>query len=257
MPDVEVRGRAESRWEAGKEALKSKNLPGDKQFLVTKNVPCPRRIKDLAARDMAIDKDVEGDWVEAQVPVAPARAPEGKAEVGPDAVVDIDDEEVKEAKSAAAAPPQKGPESVKDISEMEGEENVFEDIKSQGTMAEMVKTRTYDISITYDFYYQTPRLWLFGYNEKAGPLKKEEMFEDIMSDYANKTVTIESHPHLGVNCVSIHPCKHASVMKKIIDTISENGGRAEVHQAMFVFLKFISSVVPTIEYDYTVDMELE
>ena len=83
------------------------------------------------------------------------------------------------------------------------------------------------------------------------------MFEDIMSDYANKTVTLETHPHQGVNCISIHPCKHAAVMKKIIDTITENGGKAEVHQAMFVFLKFISSVVPTIEYDYTRDMELE
>jgi len=26
---------------------------------------------------------------------------------------------------------------------------------------------------------------------------------------------------------------------------------------MFVFLKFISSVVPTMEYDFTVDMSLE
>jgi hypothetical protein len=26
---------------------------------------------------------------------------------------------------------------------------------------------------------------------------------------------------------------------------------------MFVFLKFISSVVPTIEYDFTMDLELE
>jgi len=27
------------------------------------------------------------------------------------------------------------------------------------------KNRTYDLSITYDFYYQTPRLWLLGYAE--------------------------------------------------------------------------------------------
>ena len=27
------------------------------------------------------------------------------------------------------------------------------------------KVRSYDLSITYDFYYQTPRLWLIGYNE--------------------------------------------------------------------------------------------
>ena len=28
-----------------------------------------------------------------------------------------------------------------------------------------MKTRTYDLSITYDKYYQTPRVWLFGYDE--------------------------------------------------------------------------------------------
>ena len=27
------------------------------------------------------------------------------------------------------------------------------------------RTRTYDVSITYDKYYQTPRIWLFGYSE--------------------------------------------------------------------------------------------
>lgn len=82
------------------------------------------------------------------------------------------------------------------------------------------------------------------------------MFEDIMDDYANKTVTYETHPHLGVNQLSIHPCKHANVMKHLIDVATENGAKIEVHHAMFIFLKFISSVVPTMEYDFTVDVEL-
>lgn len=29
----------------------------------------------------------------------------------------------------------------------------------------ILQTRTYDLCITYDKYYQTPRLWLFGYDE--------------------------------------------------------------------------------------------
>lgn len=29
----------------------------------------------------------------------------------------------------------------------------------------IVQTRTYDLHITYDKYYQTPRLWLTGYDE--------------------------------------------------------------------------------------------
>ena len=44
----------------------------------------------------------------------------------------------------------------------------------------IVKTRTYDLSITYDKYYQTPRMWLFGYDEMNQPLGEEEIFQDVM-----------------------------------------------------------------------------
>ena len=60
-------------------------------------------------------------------------------------------------------------------------------------------------------------------------LTEQEVFEDVMADYANKTVTFENHPHMGVKQASIHPCNHAKVMKKIIDTIISNGGKPEVH----------------------------
>lgn len=33
------------------------------------------------------------------------------------------------------------------------------------TTGGILQTRTYDMYITYDKFYQTPRLWLFGYNE--------------------------------------------------------------------------------------------
>lgn len=29
----------------------------------------------------------------------------------------------------------------------------------------IIPTRTYDLSITYDKHHQTPRMWLFGYDE--------------------------------------------------------------------------------------------
>ena len=32
----------------------------------------------------------------------------------------------------------------------------------------ILQTRTYDLNITYDKYYQTPRMWLFGYDEVCG-----------------------------------------------------------------------------------------
>ena len=34
-----------------------------------------------------------------------------------------------------------------------------------GNSSNILRTRTYDMSITYDKYYQTPRVWLFGYDE--------------------------------------------------------------------------------------------
>lgn len=44
---------------------------------------------------------------------------------------------------------------------------------------EIVETRTYDLYITYDKYYQTPRLWLSGFDECLKPLSIEEMYDDI------------------------------------------------------------------------------
>jgi hypothetical protein len=46
-------------------------------------------------------------------------------------------------------------------------------------------------------------------------------------------------------------------MKNMLDLIISNGGKPKVEFSMFIFLKFISSVTPTIEYDFTVDLDLE
>ncbi|KAJ1821300.1 E2-like enzyme, partial [Coemansia sp. RSA 2675] len=121
----------------------------------------------------------------------------------------------------------------------------------------ILRTRTYDISITYDKYYQTPRVWLFGYDEQGKPLTARQIFEDISEDHAKKTVTIETHPHLAVQQASIHPCKHAHVMRKIIERAVESGRREiRVDQYLVIFLKFMSSVLPTIEYDYTMSSDI-
>jgi hypothetical protein len=103
----------------------------------------------------------------------------------------------------------------------------------------IVRTRTYDISITYDKYYQTPRVFLFGYDEHRSPLSANDILQDIMQDYANKTVTIETHPHLPSNGphASIHPCRHSAVMKRIVDTLADGGKPARVDQYLFIFLK--------------------
>nr|XP_014433103.1 ubiquitin-like-conjugating enzyme ATG3 [Pelodiscus sinensis] len=116
----------------------------------------------------------------------------------------------------------------------------------------ILQTRTYDLYITYDKYYQTPRLWLFGYDEQRQPLTVDHMYEDISQDHVKKTVTIENHPHLPPPPMcSVHPCRHAEVMKKIIETVAEGGGELGVHMYLLIFLKFVQAVIPTIEYDYT------
>eukprot|EP01138_Halocafeteria_seosinensis_P006189 gb/GECG01006330.1/.p1 GENE.gb/GECG01006330.1/~~gb/GECG01006330.1/.p1 ORF type:complete len:371 (+),score=57.15 gb/GECG01006330.1/:1-1113(+) len=125
----------------------------------------------------------------------------------------------------------------------------------------IVRTRSYDVSITYDNYYRTPRVYLYGYDENYKPLSPAQMLEDIMQDYAEKTVTIENHPHLprGGPHVSIHPCRHAETMKRIVTMMisSDEGGQPKevrVDQYLFLFLKFIQSVIPTIDYDHTLEV---
>ena len=45
------------------------------------------------------------------------------------------------------------------------------------------------------------------------------MMEDIMGDYKDKTVTIEdfSFTNPPMKTASVHPCRHASVMKVLLD----------------------------------------
>lgn len=45
------------------------------------------------------------------------------------------------------------------------------------------------------------------------------MMEDIVGDYKDKTVTLEDFPFSNppIKTASVHPCKHASVMKVLLD----------------------------------------
>jgi hypothetical protein len=115
--------------------------------------------------------------------------------------------------------------------------------------------RRYDVSIVYDKYYRTPRVFLFGYDENNSPLSPEAIFDDIMTDYANRTVTIEPHPHLSLPHASIHPCQHGAAMKRVLEALEECNSVPTVDQYLFIFLKFLQSVIPTIEYDYTIDVQ--
>ncbi|KAJ2806712.1 E2-like enzyme [Coemansia guatemalensis] len=292
-------------WEKGYPNKRREYLPADKQFLITRNVPCLRRAEQMVlGLDDEIEQDGEDGWVSAyaghkgagaqdedeieeigemgdtdvQVPTAKEieRLTKGveDAEIGSNSEQDLDtplgqvakDDEVEEI-----------PSDIEDIPDIDDELEGFGEVedsdptanaaisanttasaaKAGGEEDKILRTRTYDLSITYDKYYQTPRVWLFGYDEQGKPLTTRQIFEDISEDHAKKTVTIETHPHLAVQQASIHPCKHAHVMKKIIERAVE-GGRKEIRvdQYLIIFLKFMSSVLPTIEYDYTMSTDI-
>ncbi|KAJ7693348.1 autophagocytosis associated protein [Mycena rosella] len=309
-------------WEKG-DASKAKDyLPADKQYLLTRGVPCLRRATSLAYTDA--DEDAErllsfgdstggDDWVETH---AGRKANLDAANPGQiDDIPDLDaaaDEAVAQRVAALAIDPGEIPD-MDDIPDME--EDGLEEEEDEATAApkaapgvidasqvevangNLLQVRTYDVMITYDKFYQTPRIWLIGYDENRTPLTPPQIFQDISADHALKTVTIEPFPHsASLQAASVHPCKHASVMKKVIERMNNSVVEEQLAQRkapttpkdgkdgkkkwfgrkasgngkddkaaaeddevdgmrvdfyLVVFLKFIASIVPTIEVDST------
>ncbi|KAJ1907985.1 E2-like enzyme [Coemansia sp. IMI 209127] len=293
--------------EKGNPSKRRDYLPADKQFLVTRNVPCLRRADQMTVgMDDELEPVGEDGWVSAytghrgvgaqdedeieeidgaddgdvQVPSAKEIERLTKGVEAADVGTSEQDLDTPLGQVAADGEIDEIPSDIEDIPDIDDELEGFDPVEDNDPAAgvgagagakepsaaaesqdasedKILRTRTYDISITYDKYYQTPRVWLFGYSEQGSPLTTRQIFEDISEDHAKKTVTIETHPHLGVQQASIHPCKHAHVMKKIIERAVE-GGRREIRvdQYLVIFLKFMSSVLPTIEYDYTMSTDI-
>ena len=241
-------------WSAGDPSKLRSFLPKDKQFLITKAVPCALRVKQMhIVKEQAIPG--LNDWVET-VP-----SEEGLDYI--DIQNTVDDVKIEQRPSS---PSIQSDSEIPDMETFEDEDNVirFADpeqyipaISSSRSEDNLVRSRTYDLSITYDKYYQTPRLWLCGYDEDGSPLEPGQVFEDISQEHAKKTVTIEAHPHM-VDCylASIHPCKHAHVMRSIVSFMerSSTSSSIRVDRYLVLFLKFMGCVLPTIQYDHTMSV---
>lgn len=191
-------------------------------------------------------------------------------------------------------------------------------MRMPATILTISSLRTYTLYITYTPYYRTPRLYLSGYDASSNqPLPPLSMMEDIVGDYKDKTVTLEDFYFASppIKTASVHPCKHASVMKVLLDradaalklriqkikhgekpsnagmeglvdqtstlslgktpalkptgskegdseweVLSDKDGQHEdevairVDQYLVVFLKFMASVTPGIEHDFTMSL---
>ncbi|KAG6367226.1 hypothetical protein INS49_001411 [Diaporthe citri] len=286
-------------------------LPAAKQFLVTRNVPCHRRLDADFAGDAGHEEALvnDGDDFQGQkggdedgwlrtgglsssqpLKVREIRTVDDAGNVGDGQVVEDDDD-------------------IPDMEDEDDDEAIIRDVEGDGFNS---GRRTYTLYIMYSPYYRTPRLYMSGYLPNSQPLPPHLMMEDIVGDYKDKTVTLEDFPFFANNIkmASVHPCKHASVMKTLLDRAdaalkirrdklkagtatgsvdkgmeglvdeinkldvsgaasdaAESKGSGDeweevghdtddevairVDQYLVVFLKFIASVTPGIEHDFT------
>ena len=250
-------------WCAAKKNLSNKALPEGKQYLLTR-VRSKIRAADYLKNNNTKEKIIEGDWVDADLENKPKTENKKNTEIDLDA---LEEKEKKKVEVAAEAndddddfviegedekPEEKKEGKKTDDFEIVDEDDLEKDKKED--QANVIKTREYEVTVTYDFYYCVPRMWLMGYNEKGNPLTDEEMKEDIMPEYRNKTCTIEPQTHTGIRNISVHPCRHSLLLKKMIKDFQNSGKKLEVYQSILLFLKFLQSVVPTVQYDFTMDI---
>mgnify|MGYP001028430829 FL=1 len=241
-------------WAAGDPKKNKDYLPPDKQYLITRRVHCAQRASDLMEGMNEESVQLEGDsdeWVNASSVLGVGEEEAIQEIVGGSS----SGQQEAEAESTSSSDGE-----IPDLEDFE-DANVLEDPQaisaaaSGSSASNVLKTRTYDLTITYDLYYKCPRMWLLGYDEEGLPLNPKLVYQDIYAEYAKKTVTIEKHPYLRLQVASIHPCKHSEVMKKMVDRLAEENVFLRVDLYLFVFLKFMSAVIPTINYDFTFDVQ--
>lgn len=224
-------------WSSAPNSKRRDFLPQDKQFLITRQVPCRHRATGydggLHGTDVGDDYELIQDFTATKNEEA--------------TVADLD--ALTTADNGESSPL--------------NEESDYVDLTAQ------TYERTYNVYISYSTSYRVPKIYLSGFDGNGAPLSPKAMFDDIVSDYKNKTVTIESAPFLdNLMLISIHPCRHAGVMRlllnhaearKIEEVANPNETEEwedleqtlQVDRYLVLFLKFIASVTPTIEYDFT------
>lgn len=284
------------QWAPAAKGKKRDFLPEDKQVLVTRHVPSYVRAELYLGVDQTdiVDDEVEaGDEEEESwtaTGIVPLKGVKNKAtEFSHD---------VQDAGSVKEMSSEEEYDDIDDLIDETAEDDQGEELEFANVNN---KKRSYDLYITYSTSYRVPKMYIVGFDSNGTPLTPKQMFEDIVPDYRDKTATIEKAPFLSsTTSVSIHPCKHATVMKVLMNRASIALSRKlqlkaditkgvaklgladasdadvkeddedawesvsslqetqdepiiRVDQYLIIFLKFISSVTPGIEHDYTMD----
>ncbi|KAL1957643.1 hypothetical protein VTO42DRAFT_5620 [Malbranchea cinnamomea] len=195
-------------------------LPEGKQFLITRGVPCHRRLDENFAGDAGKEDVMVKDGLGSGSGGADEEG-DGWLRTG-GGTSDVQEARIKDVRTVdeSGNVGEKEEEEEDEIPDMEDDDDDEAIIRDPiGKAGSNGSLRTYTLYITYSPYYRTPRLYLSGYLSPSEPLPPHLMMEDIVGDYKDKTVTLEDFPFFegGVKMASVHPCKHASVMKTLLD----------------------------------------
>ncbi|KAL9112880.1 MAG: hypothetical protein Q9227_002957 [Pyrenula ochraceoflavens] len=210
--------------DAESESRRYSYLPPGKQYLVTRGVPCRKRLDDHFAGDAELDELVRDELRNTAKEVGGDGEDDGWLQTGGDKKKDMRSSEtrmrdVRTMDESGNVGPQEPEED--DIPDMEDDEDDAEAIirDQDGSNTCSLRLRTYTLYITYTSFYSTPRMYLSGYLSPSEPLPPQDMMQDIVGDYKDKTVTLEDFPFYdhSVKMASVHPCRHASVMKVLLD----------------------------------------
>ncbi|RYH29793.1 hypothetical protein EON65_07400, partial [archaeon] len=190
------------RWESGDKTKIRSYLPPNKQFLATYGVPAYQRVNSLNVTEIIEDiEKTEGEDKELEV--------DGKG----DSFVEIEGQSISDEWATIKDAPNHTTSTKEatsgELDKVSGKIDGL-DLEEEGLaldeatavldgagVAGLKRARRYNISMTYDNYYRTPRIWMYGFDENGTVLTPEAVFEDVMQDYAKRTVTIDPHPHIN------------------------------------------------------------
>ncbi|ODV58643.1 Atg3p ASCRUDRAFT_77657 [Ascoidea rubescens DSM 1968] len=306
------------QWSPASANKRKDFLPKDKQFLVTRHVPSYQRASTYLGMDNNEEDEEEiigeDGWTATHI----SKLQKNKN----------DNNNSHDNQSKTTNKTTDNENSIDEIEDIEDIEDFDEEIdlnddnndnNFNNSNYSNKDRRNYDLYIGYSTSYKVPKMYLVGFDSNGIPLNPDQMFEDISGDYRDKTATIEKAPFLNdTTSVSIHPCRHATVMKvlmaraeiaaknkqlrekqklekekekeekekesdkNIIKRVAKLGlmdsddtgadidddeewesigkdiydNQSEiirVDQYLIIFLKFIASVTPGINHDYTMD----